>query len=196
MSMLTGVDGVVCLGWKAGEELAKVVASCDIMVAPSEVQRATTRLSDINAPSRFQGSPFCSLLGLSHVFWWTIWCAVSNSFVEGLWCVISTTVEWTRRATSDPLPAVKSVSDAAARSCLPYSRQADRDLRTSHFGGHVLRSAMHRQQGVWRSPCQGGSFTVLTSYVSAIGIYERTILIDSLQSIAFAPLGVRQIQVH
>eukprot|EP00903_Cladosiphon_okamuranus_P008536 g8195.t1 len=38
MSMLTGVDGVVCVGWKAGEELAKVVASCDIMVAPSEIE--------------------------------------------------------------------------------------------------------------------------------------------------------------
>lgn len=38
MSMLKGVDGVVCVGWKAGEDLAKVVASCDVMVAPSEVQ--------------------------------------------------------------------------------------------------------------------------------------------------------------
>eukprot|EP00752_Nemacystus_decipiens_P006666 g5993.t1 len=38
MSMLKGVDGVVCVGWKAGEELAKVVASCDIMVAPSEIE--------------------------------------------------------------------------------------------------------------------------------------------------------------
>ena len=45
MSMLTGVDGVVCVGWKAGEELAKVVASCDIMVAPSEVRRATDNAS-------------------------------------------------------------------------------------------------------------------------------------------------------
>lgn len=46
MSMLKGVDGVVCVGWKAGEELAKIVASCDIMVAPSEVQRVATRPSD------------------------------------------------------------------------------------------------------------------------------------------------------
>ena len=39
MGMLEGADGVVCVGWKAGEELARVVASCDVMVAPSEVSR-------------------------------------------------------------------------------------------------------------------------------------------------------------
>ncbi len=47
MSMLEGVDGVVCVGWKAGEELATVVSSCDVMVAPSEVRderRAVGRL--------------------------------------------------------------------------------------------------------------------------------------------------------
>eukprot|EP00903_Cladosiphon_okamuranus_P015366 g14192.t1 len=38
MSTLKGVDGVVCVGWKAGEELTKVVASCDIMVAPREIE--------------------------------------------------------------------------------------------------------------------------------------------------------------
>lgn len=43
MSMLKGVDSVMCVGWKAGEELAKVVASCDIMVAPSEVQGVAMR---------------------------------------------------------------------------------------------------------------------------------------------------------
>lgn len=37
MGMLNGAEGVVCVGWKAGEELAAVVASCDVMVAPSEV---------------------------------------------------------------------------------------------------------------------------------------------------------------
>lgn len=46
MHMLKGVDGVVCVGWKAGEELAKIVASCDIMVAPSEVNRAAVHLSE------------------------------------------------------------------------------------------------------------------------------------------------------
>lgn len=43
MGMLQGADGVVCVGWKAGEELAKVVASCDVMVAPSEVRPALNR---------------------------------------------------------------------------------------------------------------------------------------------------------
>lgn len=38
MGMLLGERGVVCVGWKAGEELARTVASCDIMVAPSEVR--------------------------------------------------------------------------------------------------------------------------------------------------------------
>eukprot|EP00904_Undaria_pinnatifida_P003715 jgi/Undpi1/13344/HiC_scaffold_8.g03003.m1 len=38
MGMLEGADGVVCVGWKAGEELARVVASCDVMVAPSEIE--------------------------------------------------------------------------------------------------------------------------------------------------------------
>ncbi|CAN0329189.1 unnamed protein product, partial [Ectocarpus fasciculatus] len=38
MRTLRGVDGVVCVGWKAGEELARVIASCDIMVAPSEIE--------------------------------------------------------------------------------------------------------------------------------------------------------------
>lgn len=37
MDMLKGAEGVVCVGWKAGEELARTVASCDVMVAPSEV---------------------------------------------------------------------------------------------------------------------------------------------------------------
>lgn len=40
MDVLKGADGVVCVGWKAGQELARVVASCDIMVAPSEVRGA------------------------------------------------------------------------------------------------------------------------------------------------------------
>lgn len=54
MRMLRGVDGVVCVGWKAGEELAKVVASCDIMVAPSEVRRAAVRVSQrLNSLSFF-----------------------------------------------------------------------------------------------------------------------------------------------
>lgn len=39
MDMLEGEEGVVCVGWKAGEELAKTVTSCDVMVAPSEVRR-------------------------------------------------------------------------------------------------------------------------------------------------------------
>lgn len=39
MRTVRGVDGVVCVGWKAGEELARVIASCDIMVAPSEVRQ-------------------------------------------------------------------------------------------------------------------------------------------------------------
>lgn len=39
MGMLKGARGVVCVGWKAGEELARTVASCDIMVAPSEVSK-------------------------------------------------------------------------------------------------------------------------------------------------------------
>lgn len=38
MGIMQGAEGVTCLGWKAGEELARVVASCDIMVAPSEVR--------------------------------------------------------------------------------------------------------------------------------------------------------------
>ncbi|CAN0316640.1 unnamed protein product, partial [Ectocarpus sp. 4 AP-2014] len=38
MRTLRKVDGVVCVGWKAGEELARVIASCDIMVAPSEIE--------------------------------------------------------------------------------------------------------------------------------------------------------------
>ncbi|CAN0312833.1 unnamed protein product, partial [Laminaria digitata] len=38
MGMLEGAEGVVCVGWKAGEELARVVASCDVMVAPSEIE--------------------------------------------------------------------------------------------------------------------------------------------------------------
>ncbi|CAM9404981.1 unnamed protein product, partial [Ectocarpus sp. 8 AP-2014] len=38
MRTLRGADGVVCVGWKAGEELARVIASCDIMVAPSEIE--------------------------------------------------------------------------------------------------------------------------------------------------------------
>lgn len=38
MDMLEGEEGVVCVGWKAGEELAETVASCDVMVAPSEVR--------------------------------------------------------------------------------------------------------------------------------------------------------------
>lgn len=37
MGLLEGADGVVCVGWKEGEDLARVVASSDIMVAPSEV---------------------------------------------------------------------------------------------------------------------------------------------------------------
>lgn len=76
MSTLKGVHGVVCVGWKAGEELAKIVASCDIMVAPSEVQRVALRLRDCKPLSRAT-SPFvvpqtsrallCGLLWCVHV---------------------------------------------------------------------------------------------------------------------------------
>lgn len=48
MGMLQGARGVVCVGWKAGVDLARMVASCDIMVAPSEVRRRHVVLHPVN----------------------------------------------------------------------------------------------------------------------------------------------------
>lgn len=56
MDMLEGADGVVCVGWKAGEDLAQMVASCDVMVAPSEVSLPAVMLTNIKCSACFRGA--------------------------------------------------------------------------------------------------------------------------------------------
>ncbi|CAM9629304.1 unnamed protein product [Discosporangium mesarthrocarpum] len=37
-SLLEGVEGVICLGWRSGEALAMAISSCDVFVFPSEIE--------------------------------------------------------------------------------------------------------------------------------------------------------------